>query len=307
MLKKAIIGIDAGGSKTEIKAFDIKGNTLAEAIGGSGSFSFNTEENKFRLQILIRDIMNKIKEEYEPILLIIGASGFGALYNPSSLIEEYERKFKIKTVIVNDAEIALYSIMRNSYKQGILVLSGTGSAVFGKNDDVIILHGGWGHLLGDEGGSFFLAVSALKKVIHEFEVNEDRSDLSVAILKLLNLDSVYDIKKYVYNSKKNDVAKLSIFIDELAQKGDQDAIDLIEDNASKLFDQTYSLYKKLKLKGPFPIGLQGSLIKNSKIANNYFHKKVNEFIPNAFIISNTISPIMGTYYYGVETLKWNTQ
>lgn len=307
MLKKAIIGIDAGGSKTEIRAFDLKGNTVAEAIGGSGSFSFNTEENKFRLQILIRDIVTKIKDEYEPILLIIGASGFGALYNPSKLIEEYENKFSIKTVIVNDAEIALYSIMRNSYRQGILVLSGTGSAVFGKNSDTVVLHGGWGHLLGDEGGSFYLAISALKKIIYEFEVGEERSELSKSIMDLLKLENVYDIKKYVYNNKKNDVAKLSQFIDNLAEKGDKDAVKLIQENAKLLFDQTFSLYKKLNLEGKFPIGLQGSLIKKSKIANEYFHKQVNKYIPDAFVISNTISPIMGTYYYGLEAIKWNMQ
>ena len=52
---------------------------------------------------------------------------------------------------------------------GILVISGTGSCVFGRNGQRTARVGGWGHLLGDRGSGYGIALANLREEISKYD------------------------------------------------------------------------------------------------------------------------------------------
>jgi N-acetylmuramic acid 6-phosphate etherase len=50
---------------------------------------------------------------------------------------------------------------------GIVVNAGSGSSVTGRRGDRIERAGGWGHILGDTGGGYFLSIEALRLILRE--------------------------------------------------------------------------------------------------------------------------------------------
>ena len=61
---------------------------------------------------------------------------------------------------------------------GIAVIAGTGSAVTGRNASNEDGAGGWGHLLGDSGGGYDLAIRALRRVLFDFDTGRRMTPLA---------------------------------------------------------------------------------------------------------------------------------
>ena len=67
-----------------------------------------------------------------------------------------------------DASIAYYAAHRD--KSGILVITGTGSIVWARTKTgQMVRAGGWGALLGDEGGGFRIGLAALRALSMEID------------------------------------------------------------------------------------------------------------------------------------------
>src|SRR5262249_22680106 len=76
--------------------------------------------------------------------------------------------FKARVVVVNDALVALVAGAGDA--AGVVVVAGTGSIAYGRNDSGRAARaGGWGHLLGDEGGGFWIGRAALRAVVRQFD------------------------------------------------------------------------------------------------------------------------------------------
>ena len=54
---------------------------------------------------------------------------------------------------------------------GIVVNAGSGSSVTGRRSDRIERAGGWGHILGDAGGGYFLSIQALRLILREHDLH----------------------------------------------------------------------------------------------------------------------------------------
>src|SRR5579859_4095928 len=60
----------------------------------------------------------------------------------------------------HDTRIALYSVTFG--RPGVVIIAGTGAAAYGVNArGEQVLAGGWGHVMGDEGSGYWIAVCAL--------------------------------------------------------------------------------------------------------------------------------------------------
>ena len=144
---KYVIGVDAGGTKTEAIAYDGNGKIIARSVKGFGNLLNDKEVALSNIESAVIEIMSTCgRENLHGIY--VGAAGCEVGDN-ARLIEE-RLKLKINTYIkvMNDAEIALKAMLKGS--DGILTISGTGSIVFGMNKGISSRCGGWGNLLGDE-------------------------------------------------------------------------------------------------------------------------------------------------------------
>src|SRR5213595_4126794 len=65
---------------------------------------------------------------------------------------------------------------------GIVVNAGSGSSVTGRRGDKIEKAGGWGHILGDAGGGYFLSLQALRFILREYDLHRGEAQFTATIL-----------------------------------------------------------------------------------------------------------------------------
>jgi N-acetylglucosamine kinase-like BadF-type ATPase len=129
---------------------------------------------------------------------------------------------------VHDIVLAYYANFEVG--DGILLYAGTGSIAMYIDDEAgPVRAGGWGYLLGDEGGGFWIGREAIRWVLAGLDTGEEVTpgSLSEVILQEINASDWNGIKEFVYSSERSEIAKLSATISRLADEGDSDAQGII--------------------------------------------------------------------------------
>jgi N-acetylglucosamine kinase-like BadF-type ATPase len=173
-----IIGIDGGGTKTHCIVANTQGEILYECTGAASNlFVQGMEIVSETILSLIEKCKNQLNFSYSDVkIILLGTSGAGRKNDALKLEKtfvEYSSHHSIKLnyfKVESDAAIALEGAF--SGKPGSILIAGTGSILFCKdNEGRTHRVGGFGKLLGDEGGGYaigkkgLLLKSLLKKFI----------------------------------------------------------------------------------------------------------------------------------------------
>ena len=92
---------------------------------------------------------------------------------------------------------------------GIYVISGTGSCVFGRRGPRAVKVGGWGHLLGDHSSGYWIALHTLRFAIHEYDHTGRLNRALRKTLRFLRLPSLEQLVDWIHSASKSDVAALA--------------------------------------------------------------------------------------------------
>ncbi|MDS1004508.1 BadF/BadG/BcrA/BcrD ATPase family protein [Clostridium sporogenes] len=294
-----IIGVDAGGTKTEAIAYNLKGDELARGVTGFGNLVLNEKEAINNVCNSIKICIYKLgKEELKKIY--IGAAGMEVSNNAYILEKNIKESFGTDVLIVNDGELALKAVLKG--QDGILTIAGTGSICIGIKNNIKDKCGGWGHLLGDEGSGYSIAVKSLKRMIYEEELNLEKSKLHEEILKTLNIKSIDEICKFVYSSTKDKIASLTTLVSKLAEEGEENAIFILKEEGEALGQTTERVYNRLNFNNKYAIGIKGSVIEKSKVLRQAFKEYLLDNLGKVEIVQEDISPTKGAYYMYLKEL-----
>ncbi|MGL5633715.1 MAG: N-acetylglucosamine kinase [Sarcina sp.] len=287
-----VIGVDGGGTKTEAVAYNLHGNRICSALTGFGNLLNNKEEALKNVINAIDNIKTQLKScDLQGIYL--GLAGSEVANNSEIVFNEVSNLFNTKVKVMNDSELALKALLKG--EDGILTIAGTGSISFGINDDVQWKAGGWGHLLGDEGSAYKIAIDGIKNMIQENDNNIELGELSLAILEFLNIKSPNNIIEFVYSSTKDEVAKLAVIVSKLAEDGNKQAIEILINEATLLGETTRQVFSKLNF-DKCSVGIVGGVVKKSRIFRESFENYLNERVNIVSYIDEDISPAKGAYY-----------
>ena len=89
--------------------------------------------------------------------------------------------YKARILVVNDALIALQAGVGDA--PGIVIVSGTGSIAYGRNDrGEASRAGGWGYVLGDEGSGYWIGRLALRAVVRHADGRGRATSLTPRLL-----------------------------------------------------------------------------------------------------------------------------
>lgn len=301
---KYIIGIDGGGTKTEAAAYSMNGKELASAKTGFGNVLINKEEAIDNIISAIDQCILKISNNEEVNqceYIYLGLAGSEAGDASSFITKTLVARYNVKIKVVNDAVIALASLLKG--EDGILTISGTGSISYGLKKEITKSAGGWGHLLGDEGSGYFIAIEALKLITLEEDLNMEPSELTKALLKKIGVRSKKDIISFVYGSTKSDIAALVPIIVEVATNGEPTAIQILKTSGQDLADTTLKVYKGLNFLGPISVGVKGSILTKVAMVRNEFERVLKENINYVTIVNEDVSPTLGAYYLAIKELE----
>ncbi|QMU71352.1 N-acetylglucosamine kinase [Streptacidiphilus sp. P02-A3a] len=176
----AVVGIDIGGTKTHL-AITRPGAAVQErTVATSGWRTRSPERDAAALAGLVREHFG------EPALdlpLGVGAHGCDSTEQCRVLERALAARTNGPVRVVNDAELMPWSM---GVPGGIGVVSGTGAIAVARDPrGELVTCGGWGWMLGDEGGASGLVREATKAVLAELDTGRTGDPLVPRLLAAL--------------------------------------------------------------------------------------------------------------------------
>ncbi len=278
---KHYLGIDGGGTKTTAVVADEKGKILFRAQGKSINFyGVGMEKARENLAVIITKIQEKtgIEDFYSAF---IGCSALDTEADKKTIDALCGGIINAEKIGMNsDVFVALKAASGNS-----VAICGTGSMAIGEaKDGSVIIKGGWGHILGDEGSGYSIAVSALKKccICYDKGIKTPLVDEAIKFFGIKNFREIIDII-YSPETAKDSIAGFAGIVGSLAQE-DKACKKIIEAEAAAFAHTVISLISQLG-KGAH-LSLYGGVFNNS-LFREIFCNKVKESYPETIIDSLT--------------------
>lgn len=267
------LGIDGGGTNTVAVVTDKKGDLITTKVGSTINFySVGYENARKNLSELINEITAETK-----------ISSFSGVFIGCSALD-CEADEEMITMLCNgiinadkirmhsDVYIALKSV--KGAKCPCVAICGTGSIATGEDENgKTYVTGGWGHILGDEGSAYSIAVKALKICCQMCDKGE-KTPLLDSANKFFGTDDFRKTIDIIYSPDmtKDKLARFASAIDE----SDETANGIIKNEAHKFAVTVATLLEKVR--SCDILGLYGGVFQH----NSLFREEFTESIRNDF-------------------------
>jgi N-acetylglucosamine kinase-like BadF-type ATPase len=295
-----VIGVDGGGTKTVAVAYDLEGNVLGEGRSGFSNVMVDFKEATKHILAAIHQAQQNLQKE-DCKFIYLGIAGSEGIENKHELIQIITDEFQTKINVVNDSIIAHAATLKG--QDGILAISGTGAIAIGIRADKSVFTGGWGHLLGDEGSGYWIAMEAFRQMIRETDESIPLSKLSEALLEEMGYSDPQDIKLYAYSRPKADIAKLSRVVTRIADTGDSVACRILYDAGQLLGRMTWNCCEKMACEEEVVIGLSGSIFEHIPQVLESYKQYLSSKLQVPFkLILDEVPATKGAYYLALKEL-----
>lgn len=228
------LGIDGGGTRTVAAVSDENGNILCREESGSINFySVGMDIAGDNLSDIVKKIENQL-----------GAITFAGAFIGCSALDKEADDEMVKSLcdgIIKADRIGMNSDAYVALKASdcrAVAICGTGSMAIGETEDgEIIVKGGWGHLLGDEGSAYQIAIEAIRHCCYLYDCG-DADDVVFEAHDYFGISSTKDIIDILYSpdTKKDHVAGFCARVSALAEDGCRFANKLIKAEAENYAD-----------------------------------------------------------------------
>ena len=237
--------------------------------------------------------MNKLGDD-NCKAIVLGVAGVDSGNFKQTILDAFS-SYSAEIIVLNDAWLAYYALLNG--QDGCLIISGTGSILIGRSQGKEERVGGWGNLLGDQGSGFDIAKNLIMSILSGHDKNRPLSRLEQKLFAELDFETPFELVKFVYSSSKDEVANLSLFIAEEAERKDKQAIALLEKAGEDLGKQTILLLKKMDIHGTKKIAVTGNVLLKNDTVYRSFQNKVLEKYKDCEFMRRNISNTVGGYYY----------
>ncbi len=263
-MSKYLVGIDGGASRSKCLVASIVGTEISSVDGGSlNPLSVGWDQFERNINSLIKTALGSISSG-EVKAVCAGLAGTGNETVQLRTVAEIQKLTETAEVhVISDAMAALWGAFGG--QAGLLLIAGTGSICMGMDDEGNIARsGGFGRLLGDEGGGYWIAVEAIKAALMAVDGRRKETALSKALCEAFNLKDVRDIIPSVYDSKLSpeDLADFARSVLSLSGS-DAAASHIIKYAGEHLAELVTTTARKLSLDNP-KIAFWGGLWKSAK-------------------------------------------
>ena len=293
-----ILGLEGGGTKTAW--------VLVETVGGvdAGSWHFCiVDQGKLpasnlrlttpeRLRVILAELPKQI-DRAGVFLAGCATEGDRALLKQICL----ELWPNAKIVTGSDRDSGLAAAL--DHGDGIVVNAGSGSSVTGRRGDQIERAGGWGHILGDAGGGYFLSIQALRLILREHDLHRSQMQFSAKILHALSSNNLDELVRWVQMADKMEIAMLAPVVFEAATESDARMMEIIEEGARVLCEYTEAVASALHLLAPRVV-LIGGLFYRDSIYTHAFRRRLKKNLPDARVAIAERPPELGAAWLAAE-------
>lgn len=199
--KMLYLGVEGGATKSTAALADEKGRIIKKRLGRALNYHAVGEA---RARAHMRELL-------APLFLfargrgVIARAVFGLAGLDSPKDEEFYRKIVRSVVprgvelhLYNDAKVALEALCPNA-RQRVLVISGTGSNVYGENSKKSSRAGGQGFLISDEGSAYETGNLVLRAAVRSWDGRIARTILEQAACRHAKFASIPDLIAHIHH------------------------------------------------------------------------------------------------------------
>jgi N-acetylglucosamine kinase-like BadF-type ATPase len=287
-----VAGIDGGGTHTRIEVRDMDNQLLRR--GEFGPFNLNSiGEAAYRS--LLREVFAWCGGMADCARLCVGAAGISNPNVKRILDEELEAAgFAGRWYLCGDQEIALRGAMDGP---GVAVISGTGSICFGKNGEGRTARsGGFGHIIDDGGSGYALGRDVLSSAARSADGRAKAEEILREVCRRLG-GGPEKIVPFVFSPEtdKAVIAKFSHIALSQAEKGDPEAVEILNRGAGELYALVAAVQENLGISG-CRIALLGGLIAEDNAYRRIVAEKLGE-------LGDVIAPAHNALW-GAAQMAW---
>ena len=290
-----VLGIDAGGTKTVCLLANDRGEVLAQTRASGANLQVMGE---FGVEKILHRVMDETLGDRDIKLEAI-CLGIAGVDRPrdAQTIKDVMRRIgqKTRTVVVNDALVAL--VAGAGEQAGVVVVAGTGSIAYGHDAEGRAARaGGWGYLLGDEGGGFWIGRAALSAVVRQFDQRGPVTLLTDLVLAHMQLSTPAEVIHAIYDRglQRHAITGLAGVVQRAMEAGDAVAGEILDRAATELAAAASSVVTRLGMRGDvFPTVLAGGMFKGIPSLVTAVTTRLAEVAPRSEVRRLEIEPANG--------------
>ena len=297
--REKILGVEGGGTKTAW--------VLVERTGAGGADSGSQlrildqgrlPPSNVRLETpdRLRAILRELPSEIDRAGIFL--AGCGTAEDRQSLSRLCAEIWPNAGIVSgSDRESGLAAGL--GHGDGIVVCAGSGSSVTGRRGDRIENAGGWGHILGDTGGGYFLSIQALRLLLREYDLHRGEMQFTAKVLHALSLNNLDEVVRWVQTADKMEIAMLTPVVFEAAASGDAHVTEIVENGAQALSEYTEAVASRLHLLAP-KVMLLGGLFHRDSIYTHAFRRRLKKNLPDARVATVERAPELGAAWLAAD-------
>jgi len=291
-----ILGVEGGGTKTSWVLVERGENELRILDQGKlppANFRLATPD---QLHLMFSELP---KEIVRAGIFLAGCGTEEDRHSLTRLCAEIWPRAKV--VVGSDRDSGLAAAL--GHGDGIVVNAGSGSSITGRRDKRIENAGGWGHILGDAGGGYFLSLQALRLILREYDLHRGEVQFTTKVLRALSLNNLDELVRWAQTADKMEVAMLTPVVFEAAAGGDARVMEIIEEGARVLCEYTEAVATRLHVLAP-KVVLLGGLFQRDSIYNHAFRRRLKKTLPDARVTNSERAPELGAAWLAAEMQSW---
>ena len=273
------LGVDGGGSKTLAVIVNEQGEEIGRGLAGGANY--NTVGLEEAMKHVYAAVEQAIRGAHCQLPLHKAWLGLAGLDRQADydLIYPRVKDLAEQVRLTNDGELLLAGLEE---QVGVVLVSGIGSIALGRDrTGRKARSGGWGHILGDEGGGSIIAQQALQAVVRASDGRGPQTALRERILRAWNLQNVDELIGEIYGEPdKAKIASLSSSVMLTARAGDQVAAAIVQQAAKELALAVNAVCQSLDFSNQdIPLALGGGLLLNEADFCTQVIRQIRHFQP----------------------------
>jgi len=314
MTDRVFGGIEGGGTHSTAMLFSDSGEILAEVKGPSTNhYQIGKGETARRIASMFEDALKKAGLDTNTTLAGVGLSLSG-IEDPETgaqMISTLRGLYPNLTKECKACSDTQGTLATATQSGGIVVIAGTGSNAHLLNKDGTEHNcGGWGHMMGDEGGAYWIAAQAVKLWFDSLDGFNNQyqniSNLENIIKQHFNVKDRHGMLPHLYdNFSKSEFASLTKALADNAEKGDEVCLEIFGRAGCVLAKHLVALAPKVNRsmfedEGGLKVVCVGSVWKSWKFLQQEFLKTLDscEVITELTLVELCVGSATGASYLG---------
>ena len=294
------LGLDAGATRTRCLLADDNAILARASSGTIKIMNAPVEQAEKNLDALLRSVSAEAGIALDVIACTcVGLAGISVPRVADWVRSALQVRVSGDILLAGDHAIALDAAFSGS--AGVVVTAGTGSSLVGRASDGRVVHvGGWGPAVADEGSGIWIGKRAVRAVFDALDRDEETLLLR-KVQEAWELPSIGTLVDVANRVPRPEFPTLAPVVVECAQRGDPDAIRILEEAGQSLGEYavlTVKRVRKLESQGAAlpEVAFTGSILSQIAPVREAMIAYLRRELPGIRIRTEAVDPVLGALW-----------